>query len=259
MTAVALHHRIDGPDDAPPLLLGGSLGTDLSMWEPQLSALVGPRRVIRLDTRGHGGSPVPAGPYSIADLGGDVLALMDRLELSRAAYCGLSIGGMVGQWLGINAPDRITELILLCTGAHVPPRQQWLDRAAAVREAGSPEPIADAVVARWFTPQFASAHPDVVGRHRRMLVDAPAEGYAGCCEAIGGLDARADLPSIAAPTLVVSGAQDPSIPADHGRAIAAAVPGARLEVLDPAAHLASVERADAVSGLIREHLGIRAG
>ncbi len=255
MSAVALHHAADGPRDGPVLLLGGSLGTSLAMWDPQVPPLsAAGYRVIRFDHRGHGGSPVPAGPYEISQLGEDVLALMDRLQIARAAYAGLSIGGMVGQWLAIHAPERVTALVILCSAAHLPPPEPWRERAAAVRAAGSPEVVADAVVGRWFTEPYAAAHPAVVARHRAMIAATDAEGYAGCCEAIAGLDLRAGLPTVTAPTLVVGGAQDPAIPAAHSRAIAAAIPGARLEILDPGAHLASVERADTVSALIADHV-----
>jgi 3-oxoadipate enol-lactonase len=264
MTAVALHHEDTLPTGAgaagdPILMLGGSLGTSLAMWEPQRHSLAGRVRMIAVDHRGHGRSPIPAGPYAIADLGGDVLALMDRLGLERVSWCGLSIGGMVGQWLAINAPGRIERLILICTSAHLPPAENWQERAAAVRAAGGPEPIADTVLGRWFTEGFAAAHPDVVARYRALIVATPAEGYAGCCEAIAGMDLRAGLPGIRAPTLVIAARQDPSIPPDHGERIAAAVAGARLEILDPGAHLASVERADDVSALIADHLSLQGG
>jgi 3-oxoadipate enol-lactonase len=251
---VDLNCSASGPDDAPVLLLGGSLGTTLDMWDLQVPALSDTHRVIRFEHRGHGGSPVPNGPYTIDDLGADVLTMLDRLDLPRVSYCGLSIGGMVGQWLAINAPERVDRLILLCTSAHLPPAESWQERAAAVREAGSPEVVADAVLARWFTPAFAESHPDIVARYRVMISGIDAEGYAGCCEAIAAMDLRAGLPGITSPTLVVAGRQDPSIPPEHGEAIAAAVPGARLEILDPGAHLASVERADTVTSLIAEHL-----
>jgi 3-oxoadipate enol-lactonase len=253
MTAVELNYRLDGQTDAPPLLLCGSLGTTLDMWEPQLE-LVRTRRLIRVDQRGHGGSPVPEGPYSIADLGSDIVAVLGRLGYERVAYCGLSIGGMVGQWLAINAPGRIERLVLICTSAHLPPRSAWLERAAAVRHAGTPEVVADAVIGRWFTAPFAASNPGLVARHRAMIATTPAEGYAACCDAIAELDLRSGLASIATPTLVIVGAQDPSTPPEHGRAIAAAIPGARLELLDPAAHLSSVERAETVNELIDEHL-----
>jgi 3-oxoadipate enol-lactonase len=251
---VDLNCSASGPEDAPVLLLGGSLGTTLHMWDPQVPVLSADHRVIRFEHRGHGGSPVPNGPYSIDELGADVLTMLDRLDLPRVSYCGLSIGGMVGQWLAINAPERVDRLILLCTSAHLPPAENWQERAAAVREAGSPEVVADAVLARWFTPAFAESHRDIVARYRAMISAIDGEGYAGCCEAIAAMDLRAGLPGITAPTLVVAGRQDPSIPPEHAEAIAAAVPGARLEILDPSAHLASVERAETVTSLIAEHL-----
>ncbi len=252
MTApVTLHHAIDGPADGDgTLLLGGSLGTTLAMWEPQVAALSADLTLVRFDHRGHGRSPVPAGPYAIDDLGRDVLALMDELELERASYCGLSLGGMVGQWLAIHAPERIDRAILLCTGAFLPPAQQWRERAATVRAAGTPEVLAEAVVARWFTGPFAAANPDTVAHYRAMVAATDPDGYAACCEAIAAMDLRPGLATVRAPTLVISGAQDPSIPAEHGRAIADAIPGARFELLDPGAHVASVERAAAVNDLI---------
>jgi 3-oxoadipate enol-lactonase len=167
--AVKLHHALDGAVDGPALLLGGSLGTTLEMWEPQRAALEPIAQLVRFDHRGHGRSPVPAGPYRIDDLGHDVLRLMDDLQLERANYCGLSIGGMVGQWLAINAPERLDRLILICTAAFLPPADPWLERAATVRSAGTPEVIADVVVARWFTEPFADTHPETVARHRAMI------------------------------------------------------------------------------------------
>jgi 3-oxoadipate enol-lactonase len=257
---VDLNCAINGPDDAPVLLLGGSLGTTLDMWDPQVPALSTSHRVIRFEHRGHGSSPVPTGPYTIDELGQDVVTMLDRLALPRVSYCGLSIGGMVGQWLAINAPERIDRLILLCTAAYLPPASDWRARAATVREAGTPEIVADAVLGRWFTPAYASSHHDIVSRYRAMICGVDPEGYAGCCEAIADMDLRAGLAGITAPTLVVAGRQDPSIPSKHGEAIASAIPGARIEILDPGAHLASVERADAVTALIAEHLdGARPG
>lgn len=252
--SVALHHTVSGPADAPPLVLGGSLGTTLDMWEPQVQALSTNFRVIRIDHRGHGGSPTPEGPYSMADLGGDVLALLDRLGMERAHYAGLSIGGMVGQWLAINAPQRIDRLVLLATSPYMGPARNWRDRAATVREKGTAA-LADTVVERWFTPGFVEEHPDEVRVLRDQIVATPDQGYAGCCGAIEGHDTREDLHRVPVPTLVVSGAQDPSTPPEeHGALLAERIPGARSVVLEGAAHLLSWERADRVNTLITEHL-----
>ena len=146
-----LHHEMTGDPGAPVLLLGGSLGTTLEMWDAQLP-LAERLRLVRFDQRGHGGSPVPPAPYEIADLGRDVLALMDALGIERASYCGVSIGGMVGLWLGANAPERLERLVVICTAAHLPPASAWRERAAAVLEAGSTEVLADTVVERGLTP-----------------------------------------------------------------------------------------------------------
>jgi 3-oxoadipate enol-lactonase len=251
--AVELHFEQAGPDGAPALVLFGSLGTTLSMWDRMAPRLAERLRVIRVDARGHGRSPVPDGPYAISDLGEDVVALLDRLELERASFCGLSIGGMVGQWLGAHAADRIDHLVLCCTGSHLPDGG-FLERAAAVRAAGGTQRIAETVIERWLTPSFAAERPELREWLLAMLVASPAEGYAACCEAIAALDLRADRERITAPTLVIAGQQDPSTPAHHSEAIAAAIPGARLEILDPGAHIVAVERADETAALVLEHL-----
>jgi 3-oxoadipate enol-lactonase len=248
-----LHSETTGPADAPVLVLGHSLGTSLSMWDGQL-ALAERLRLVRHDHRGHGRSPVPPAPYDIADLGRDVLALLDALELERVSYCGLSIGGMVGIWLGANAPERIDRLVLICTSAHAPPASAWADRAAAVREAGSVEVVADAVVARWLTPAYAERHPALVAELRAMLVATDPEGYAASCGALERMDLRDQLSRITAPTLVISGAQDEALPPDQQRLIADAIPGARLESIDPAAHIAAVEQPARINELIADHL-----
>jgi 3-oxoadipate enol-lactonase len=258
MSVCELHHERAGAREAPAVVLGSSLGTTLEMWDPQLGALRADRQVVRFDHRGHGRSPVPTGPYSIDDLGMDVLGLLDRLELDRVSYCGLSLGGMVGMWLAINAPERIDRLVLLCTSAHLPPASGWRERAASVRSAGSSEAVADAVLARWFTESFVREQPEVVAQHRRMLAGTPSEGYASCCEVIGALDLRDGLPSISAPTLAIGAEQDSSTPPQHQRAIAGAIPGARLVILDRGAHLVNVERAERVTRLMAEHLKIGA-
>ena len=245
--------EITGPEDAPVLVMGSSLGTSLDMWDSQL-ALAERLRIVRLDHRGHGRSPVPPGPYEIADLGRDVLELMDSLEIERASYCGLSIGGMVGIWLGANAPERIERLVLICTSAHLPPAEGWAERATKVRAAGTVGVVADAVVARWLTPAYAAEHPELVAELRAMLVATDPTGYAECCGAIERMDLRDELGRITAPTLVISGAGDEAAPPEHQRLIAASIPGARLERVEPAAHLAAVERPARVNELIADHL-----
>jgi 3-oxoadipate enol-lactonase len=248
-----LHSESTGPADAPVLVLGGSLGKSLSMWDGQL-ALAERLRLVRYDHRGHGRSPVPPAPYDIADMGRDVLALLDSLGLERVAYAGVSIGGMVGMWLGANAPERIERLVLICTSAQLTPASAWQERAATVREAGTVEVIADAVVGRWLTPAYAQQHPELVAELRAMLVATDPEGYAACCGAIERMDLREALARISAPTLVVSGAQDQAIPPEHQQRIADAIPGARLETLDPAAHVAPVEQPARLNDLITAHL-----
>ena len=248
-----LFSETTGPEAAPVLLMGSSLGTSMDMWDSQL-ALAERLRIVRFDHRGHGRSPVPRGPYEIADLGRDVLELMDSLEIERASYCGLSIGGMVGIWLGANAPERIERLVLVCTSAHLPPAEGWAERAAKVRAAGTVGVVADAVVARWLTPAYAEEHPELVAELRAMLVATDPEGYASACGAIERMDLRDQLGRIAAPTLVISGSGDEATPPEHQELIAASIPGGRLETVDPAAHLAAVERPARVNELIANHL-----
>jgi 3-oxoadipate enol-lactonase len=255
MTAVALHHEISGPDDGPVLVLEGSLGTTLEMWRPQVEQLSKRFRLICVDHRGHGRSPIPPGPYSIDDLGQDVVALLDRLALERVSFVGLSIGGMVGIWLGAHAPQRIRRLALLCTSAYAPPASAWHERAAGVRASGSPAEIAEAVVSRWFTPHWAESHPEIVAAHRAMLSAADPEGYAACCEAIADFDMRSELASITAPTLVISGADDLALPPEHQRLLAEGIPGARLHTIEDAAHLANVQHPDAVNELLAAEFG----
>ncbi|MFD6565741.1 3-oxoadipate enol-lactonase [Micromonospora profundi] len=253
-----LHTTVDGPTTAPVLLLGSSLGTTGVMWEPQVAALAKDFRIIRYDHLGHGRSPVPPGPYTIALLGRELLRTLDDLDVPSVHYAGLSLGGMVGMWLAAHAPDRVRRLALLCTSASLGPPEQWRDRAATVRAGGLPA-IADAVVARWFTPGFAAARPDVVATHSAMLTLTSPAGYAASCAAIATMDLRPDLARIDAPTLVVAGADDTATPVEHAREIVARIPGARLAVVDAAAHLANVEQPEQVSRLLRDHFDERPG
>lgn len=244
-----LVYEFRGKRGSPALVFTGSLGTDLTMWQPQADRLKPRFCTLRYDIRGHGRSPVPPGPYSMADLGSDLVALMDRLGIERASLCGLSIGGMISMWVAAHAPERVERLVLFCTSAKLEPREAWLERAAIVRADGV-QAIADVVLGRWFTPAFAEAHPEVIERMRATLIATPREGYAACCEAIADMDLTPDLPSIVAPTLVVSAEQDPSIPPEHGRRIASLIPGARFELVSPAAHIATIERPDLTGAMI---------
>jgi 3-oxoadipate enol-lactonase len=258
MNTVDLHYERSAATGAPVLLLGGSLGATAQLWAPQVQGLQNRLDLIAFEQRGHGQSPAPPGPYSIADLGRDVLTLMDRLGLERASYCGISLGGMVGLWLAANAPERIERLIAMCTSAYAPPASAWEERAAQVRTAGTPAVLAPTVVQRWFTPDWAQQHPDVVASCQKMVGSTDAGAYAACAEAIGAYDLRAGLPSITAPTLVISAADDPTLPPEHQQQIAALIPGARLESIPDAAHLVSIQHPDAVNRLLAAHLGVSA-
>lgn len=238
---------------ASTVVLIGSLGSDRSMWNPQVGALADVVNVIAVDLRGHGESPAPDGPYSIADLAGDVLSVLDAHSLDSAHIVGLSIGGAVAQWIAVHRPARVETLTLLCTSARFGEPQAWIDRAEHARGHGT-ESLADAVVGRWFTPALVERDPDLKARHRRMIVDTSDEGYAACCEAIAGWDSRADLGRISAPTLVVAGEQDPATPPDELHVIADGIARSTLHVLSPAAHLANVEQAGEVTRLLVEHL-----
>jgi 3-oxoadipate enol-lactonase/4-carboxymuconolactone decarboxylase len=250
---VALHHVVDGPADAPVLVLAPSLGSTLEMWEAQLPALTRAFRVVRIDLRGHGGSPAPPGPYTLAELGWDVLGLLDHLGIRRASVAGVSLGGTISMWLAANAPERIDRIVPICTSARFGAPESWQERADLVRSSGT-EAIADAVLARWLTPAGAGADPQRVARMRGWLEGTPNEGYAACCEAIRDADLLGELATIRAPTLVIAGLEDPATPPEHAVQIAAGVPGARMAVVPGAAHLANIERPEEVASLMLDHL-----
>jgi 3-oxoadipate enol-lactonase len=250
---VELHHRFDGPASAPVLLLGSSLGTTGAMWDDNVAALSQRFRLLRYDTRGHGSSPAPQGPYSIDEIGADVLALLDRLELERVSFCGLSLGGMTGMWLASEAPERVERLVLCCTVPYFPPPELWNERIETVRAEGI-EPMVEPALDRWLPPDVSAARPEAA-EHLRALIRATApEGYAGCCEAIRDMDLRDRLPRIEAPTLVVAGSQDPSTPAEKVRPIADAIPNAAYVELEGAAHIANMARPEEFERAVLHHL-----
>lgn len=253
MTAVQVHAVITGRNDGPVVVLSNSLGATHRMWAPQLEALEQRFRVVRYDTRGHGESTVPLGPYTIDDLADDLVALLDRFDVTRAHLVGLSLGGMTAMRVAARNPGRVDRLVLLCTGTRLPPASAWTDRAAVVREHGC-DAVAHAVVQRWFTLEYLTAHPDLETAYVSMVADTPAEGYAGCCEAIAALDLRDDLSMIAAPTLAIAGSDDPATPPGKLEEIANGVKDGRLLVVSHAAHLANAERPDVITPAIIEHL-----
>ena len=250
---VRLDCRWDGPEGAPVLVLSNSLGTDSAMWAPQIDAFAGRFRVLRYDSRGHGLSEAPEGAYSLDRLGRDVLDLLDALGVERAHFCGLSLGGMVGQWLAVQAPQRIDRLVLANTSAYMGPPANWQARIEGVMARGM-APLAEASVARWFTPGFALRDPQTVAGIRAMLLANRPVGYAGCCAAIRDMDLRAVARLNALPTLVIAGDADPATPLADARFLADAAQDARLSVLHPAAHLSNVEQPGAFAQAVLDFL-----
>lgn len=235
-----LTYRLDGPSDAPVVLLSNSLGTSLAMWEPQMLALTARYRVLRYDARGHGASSAPPGPYAIGQMAHDVIALLDHLGIQRARFCGLSMGGMVGMWLGCNAPSRLERLVLCNTAARIGPPDIWNARIARVQEGGMAA-IVEAVLARWFTPAFLAASSPMLEAARRMLATTSPEGYAAACAAVRDMDQREAITRIGVPTLVIAGTHDVVTTLADGRFMAERIPGARYVEL-PAPHISNLER-----------------
>ena len=251
MTAVAVSYTATGSADAPVVVLSNSLGATRAMWDPQVPALAERFRVVTYDGRGHGESPAPVGPYTLDDLVDDVVALLDRIGAERAHVAGASLGGMLGMRMAAREPSRVHRLAVLFSSAKVDP-QGFLDRAAQVR-AGGTAGVAATVVSRWLTPEYAAEHPELVARLEAMVAGADDEGYAACCEVVGGIDLREDLGRISAPTLVLSGAEDAALPPPHQQFIAAGIPGAELLTVSPGAHLANLERSLEVTGALLGH------
>jgi 3-oxoadipate enol-lactonase len=237
-----IHYVLEGRSGAPVLVFSNSLGTNYSMWDRQAPELRKKLRVLRYDTRGHGQSSVTPGPYSIEQLGKDVLALLDALDLDRVHFCGLSMGGMIGMWLGADAPERLNKLVLCNTGAKIGTAEAWNARIEAVRKNGM-KSVAAAVVERWFSPAFREKAPATVSNTLKMLEEVNPEGYAACCAAVRDFDFREQLRKIRIPALVIAGAHDPATPPADGRFLADQIPGARYAELD-AAHLSNIEDQD---------------
>lgn len=238
---IQLYYQLAGSADAPVVMLSNSLGTRLEMWDPQMQALTERYRVLRYDSRGHGRSDAPDGPYTIDMLADDALGLLDALDIERAHFCGLSKGGMVGQVLGAKHGDRLISLALCSTACHLPPRELWDERIRVASEQGMAA-LADGVVERWFTEPFRREPSITVDRVRRMIIDTPPHGYAACCAAIRDMDLREVITGIRVPTLVIVGDKDPATPPEKAKEIQNRIPGARLEVVPDAAHLLNIEQ-----------------
>ena len=249
-----LNVSVEGRDGGPTLMLSNSLGATLAMWEPQMKALTQLFRVIRYDRRGHGKSSVAPGPYSMERFGRDVLAILDDLNIDKVHWCGLSMGGMVGQWLGANAPDRLGKIVLANTACYYPDPTNWLNRIKAVKDGGIAA-IADTVIAAWLSTDFREREPQITARLKAMLLASPVEGYIACCEALSTLDQRELLSRIRSPTLVIAGRHDMSTPISAGEFIRSRIAGASMTILD-AAHISNVEQphafTDAVVGFLTQ-------
>jgi 3-oxoadipate enol-lactonase len=235
-----IHVQVEGPERAPVLMLSNSLGTDLGMWDDQLKAFTQHFRVVRYDRRGHGKSGAPKGPYTMERLGRDVLAVLDGLAINKINWCGLSMGGMVGMWLGANAPERIDKLILSNTSAWFAEKDLWSGRLKLAREKGL-EALVGATMERWFTKDFRERAPGAVDRVSAMFLKTPLEGYIGCAEAVRDMDHREIIRAVTAPTLIIAGRYDPATTLEMGELIRSRIPGAALTILD-AAHLSNIEQ-----------------
>ncbi|MBM4188835.1 MAG: 3-oxoadipate enol-lactonase [Gemmatimonadetes bacterium] len=235
--------RSDGPPGRPVVVFSNSLGSTWLLWDEVVERLAGRYRVIRYDQRGHGGSTAPGEAWSIATLGADVVSVLDQAGVARAHFCGISLGGLTGQWLARHAPERLDRLVLANTGAKIGEAAFWDARIATVRSEGMGA-VVDGLLSRWFTERFRAANPKLIARYGAMLIGCDPVGYAACCAAVRDADFRDQLAMIAAPTLVIAGSEDVATPPELGRALAAGIPSAAMVTL-PAAHLSCVEQAPA--------------
>jgi 3-oxoadipate enol-lactonase len=248
-------YTLQGPATAPVLVLSNSLGTTMSMWDAQADALAPDYRVLRYDTRGHGGSGVgadPAGGYTLAELGGDVLRLLDGLAIGRAHFCGISMGGLTGLWLGVHAGDRLHKLVVANSAARIGATQVWRERAALVRSSGMDQ-VADGAAGRWFTPGYAAGAPQVVGGLIEDLRRTTPAGYAACCLALAAADLSDKIEAIGTPTLMVAGARDPVTTVADADFLHKRIPGAAMVTLQ-ASHLSNIEAADAFTKALHAFL-----
>ena len=242
---ISINYEIVGPEGAPILVLSNSLATSFAMWNDQVKILKNEFRILRYDNRGHGGTPAPdmRGPYSIELLGQDVLGLLDGLNIEKVSFCGLSKGGMVGQWLGINAPERLDKLVLSNTASYFPNKEMWRERIDMATNDGIPA-IAEASIGRWFTPGYLerSDTTATVEFVRDFILETTKEGYLASSIAIRDMDFRDELSKISVPTMVVIGEKDPATIPEYGELISSKIPGAKTFVVPDAAHLSNIEQ-----------------
>lgn len=248
----AINVQVDGRKDAPPLMLSNSMGCSLEMWQPQMAALAERFCVIRYDRRGHGKSAASNVGYSVERFGKDAIAILDHLGVDKTHWCGISLGGIVGQWIAATAPERIDRLVLSNTTSYVADPTNWLNRIKAVQENGLAS-IADTVLVGWLTEGYRQSHPEVVASLRQMLVSTDPTAYAGCCATLSKLDQRALLSRIACQTLIIAGEHDKSTPIPAAELLKSKIPNARLEIID-AAHISNVEAADKFTQLVLSFL-----
>jgi 3-oxoadipate enol-lactonase len=256
---IAMNYTLDGPAQAPVLIMSHSLATDLSMWDPTVPALTGRFRVLRYDTRGHGGTDAPKAAYTLDQLADDAKALLGALGIARAHWVGLSMGGMIGQTLALKAPDLFASLSLCDTSSRIPAeaRPLWQERIKTAETQGM-EPLVEPTLSRWFTEPFRKSRKDVVDKVAAMIRTTPPAGYAGCCHAISVLDLTDRIAAIKIPTIAIVGEDDPGTPVAAHRVIHEKIAGSRLEIIPQAAHLANMEQPEAFNRALTSFLNPRA-
>ncbi|WP_312074676.1 3-oxoadipate enol-lactonase [Acinetobacter variabilis] len=247
-----INYQTFGDANKPALIFSNSLGTKYSMWQPQIEHFQQDHYVICYDTRGHGASSAPQGPYSLEQLGQDVVNLLDHLNIAKAAFCGISMGGLTGQWLAIHKPERFSQVIVCNTAAKIGQEQAWQDRAALVCEQGL-APIAATAASRWFTDPFIQSNPAVVAELSNDLGAGSPEGYANCCEALAKADVREQLSSIQIPVLIIAGQQDPVTTAADGQFMQQRIANSQLFEIN-ASHISNIEQPEAFNQAVQTFL-----
>lgn len=247
-----IHYQTFGDHTQPALVFSNSLGTNFSMWQPQIDALQHDFYIVCYDTRGHGQSSAPQGPYSIDQLGTDVIHLLDHLHIDKAIFCGISMGGLTGQWLAIHHPDRFNHVMVCNTAAKIGQESAWNERAQLVREQGL-DGIASTAASRWFTERFIENHADIVTTLSNNLAAGSPEGYASCCEALSQADLREQLKDIRIPVLVVAGSKDPVTTVADGQYMVNNIKSSALFEID-ASHISNIEQPEAFNQALKQFI-----